>query len=283
MLRGLPGSGKSTYARELVAKGGWTRVNNDDIRDSFHGGKWSKNNEQLIDAIRKAIIYEALERGFNVVVDNLNLHPKHELGLNAIANLLINRGTPVNFEQKFFDVPVEECIKRDLKRNRSVGKDVIMGWYNDYLKPKPEVYIPPVGKPDVVLCDIDGTLAHMNGKRGPFDWSKVGGDDLDPIVADIISMYYLMDANKVVLVSGRDEVCRSETEVWLDKYDIPYEGLFMRPKDDKRRDTIVKREIFDNHIRENYNVQFVLDDRDAVVAMWRSLGLKCLQVAEGAF
>lgn len=57
----------------------------------------------------------------------------------------------------------------------------------------------------------------------------------------------------------------------------------MRPEGDIRKDSIVKREIFENYIRDYYNIQFVLDDRNQVVEMWRSLGLKCLQVAEGDF
>lgn len=57
----------------------------------------------------------------------------------------------------------------------------------------------------------------------------------------------------------------------------------MRPEGDIRKDSIVKREIFENYIRDYYNIQFVLDDRNQVVEMWRSLGLKCLQVQEGDF
>ena len=58
----------------------------------------------------------------------------------------------------------------------------------------------------------------------------------------------------MILVSGRDEVCRSETEAWLEKHDIEYKALFMRPAGDKRKDTIVKREIFDREIRDKYAV-----------------------------
>lgn len=57
----------------------------------------------------------------------------------------------------------------------------------------------------------------------------------------------------------------------------------MRPAGDKRRDDIIKAEIFDQHIRGHHNILLVLDDRDSVVKMWRSMGLTCLQVAEGNF
>lgn len=57
----------------------------------------------------------------------------------------------------------------------------------------------------------------------------------------------------------------------------------MRPEGDKRKDSIVKAELFDKHIKDNYAVDFVLDDRNQVVKMWRDMGLKCLQVAPGEF
>jgi hypothetical protein len=57
----------------------------------------------------------------------------------------------------------------------------------------------------------------------------------------------------------------------------------MRQTDDNRKDSIIKEEIYDAHIRGKYNVLFVLDDRDQVVQMWRSLGLTVLQCNEGDF
>ena len=85
------------------------------------------------------------------------------------------------------------------------------------------------------------------------------------------------------MVTGRDATFRQVTSDWLSKNQIFYNQLLMRPEGDKRRDDLVKRELYDQHIKDKYNVLFVLDDRDRVVAMWRSLGLTCLQVALGDF
>jgi adenylate cyclase class IV len=57
----------------------------------------------------------------------------------------------------------------------------------------------------------------------------------------------------------------------------------MRKTGDNRPDNIVKKEIFDSNIKNNYYIEFVLDDRNKVVKMWRELGLTCLQVADGNF
>ena len=54
-------------------------------------------------------------------------------------------------------------------------------------------------------------------------------------------------------------------------------------KGNRLDDKIVKECLYRTHVEPRFNVKFVLDDRNRVVDMWRSLGLKCLQVAEGNF
>ncbi len=146
-------------------------------------------------------------------------------------------------------------------------------------------YTPPVwdsNLPDAIICDIDGTLAHNVSGRSPYDWKRVGEDALDHIIQNILSIY--CDANyEIILLSGRDEVCRPETEEWLKKHIIGYDFLYMRPKGNNEKDSIIKERIYREHIEGKYNVLFVLDDRKQVVDMWRSLGLKCLQVQPGDF
>ena len=48
-------------------------------------------------------------------------------------------------------------------------------------------------------------------------------------------------------------------------------------------DWYVKERIYRGHIEPEYEVLFVLDDRDSVVAQWRKMGVSCFQVAPGAF
>lgn len=59
--------------------------------------------------------------------------------------------------------------------------------------------------------------------------------------------------------------------------------LFMRPAGDTRNDAVVKLELFDQHIRDRYDVLRCYDDRARVVAAWRSIGLTVFQVADGNF
>lgn len=275
-MRGLPASGKSTYAKELVAKDhNWVRVNKDDLRAMMNGGVFSGKLEKHIVRTERELAENALKIGKNVIVDDTNFNPDHEIFFRSLAHQY-----KAEFEIKFFDTPLAMCIDRDNKRPNGVGETVIRRMYNQYLKPKPAIYERDGSLPKAIICDIDGTLAHMKD-RSPFDWSRVDQDEVDPIIKNLLDS--LREDYVIILVSGRSEVCREETEKWLEKNNIPYDMLFMRPEGDIRKDSVIKREFFKKYIRYYYNIEFVLDDRNQVVDMWRSLGLKCLQVAEGDF
>lgn len=139
--------------------------------------------------------------------------------------------------------------------------------------------------PKAILCDLDGTLALL-GERSPYDASTAEEDALNHPVANILEVYNHQDVFEVtvILITGREDRFRPETERWLQKYGIEYEALYMRKSGDQRKDTVVKREIFEKFVAPKYEVLFVLEDRDQVVAMWRKeLGLTCLQVEYGDF
>lgn len=61
--------------------------------------------------------------------------------------------------------------------------------------------------------------------------------------------------------------------------------ILYRNDGDTRHDTIVKPELLDEYLGQHpdYRVAFILEDRNSMVAKWRELGFKCLQVAEGDF
>lgn len=282
MTRGLPGSGKSTWAREQVRKsnGLIKRINKDDLRAMLDDGKYSRSNEKTILTTRDALVVNYLGAGLSVIVDDTNLAPKHE---EALANLAKECGA--TFEVKsFLDVPLETCIERDLKRPVSVGEKVIKKMHGQFINTSVPVLAQDESLPAALIVDIDGTLAHM-AWRSPYDYSKVLTDKLDRQVATLVEIYRQI-GYKILIVSGRNgsKQCYDDTVTWLSSFNIHYDMLAMRRADDMRNDAIVKREIFDERIRGKYYVEFVLDDRDRVVDMWRNeIGLKVFQVAEGDF
>lgn len=140
-----------------------------------------------------------------------------------------------------------------------------------------------------VIVDIDGTLALMGkgieGRRGPHDLHRVGEDDPNEPVIDLVRDFRAV-GYRIIFMSGRDEKCRAATESWLLHHVAaePGEPLFMRDRGDNRDDAVVKRELYERHVAPYWAVRYVLDDRDRVVRMWRGeLGLTVLQVAEGDF
>lgn len=280
ITRGLPGSGKSTWALDRIAKFGGQiiRVNRDDIRASIHGDtKWSKTKERITVTVRNAMIVEGLAAGFTVISDDTNLAPRVEEELRSIAK---NCGATVEIKD-FTHVSPEECIRRDLARERTVGAEVIMRMFNDHLKPDVTVKVDE-SLPKCVIVDVDGTLAlHVN--RGPFEYDKCLDDAPNPRVVEVVRL--LSGFYEIVVCSGREDTDRVwvDTVEWLEREGIPHSALLMRPKDDMRKDAIVKREILERDILPTWNPAFVIDDRDQVVRMWRDAGLTCWQVADGNF
>lgn len=274
LTKGLPASGKSTWAKQMLKDNpnSYKRINKDDLRSMLDDSKFSKDAEKFIVKVRNQLILSTIEQGKHVIIDDTNLASKHEASIRQLVNGLAEVSI-----KDFTNVPLEECIKRDLKRNNSVGEKVIRDMYNQFLRVT-ETYVENPELPHAILVDIDGTLAKMNG-RSPFEWNKVGEDLCHETIKNIVNSY----GNSVILFSGRDSVCRDETTLWLNENGIVYSELFMREKDNMEKDSIVKRRLFEEHIRGKYFIEYVLDDRNQVVEMWRNMGLTCLQVADGDF
>ena len=279
MCKGLPGSGKSTWAKQLCdGNPTWVRVNKDSLRAMI--SSYNLKKENFVVKLRDAFIRTAMQDKRNVIVDDTNLDPKHEFNLRKIANEF-----GAEFEVKsFLDVPMATCIKQDLKRQHSVGEKVIKNMYRQYLAPKPaEAPAWNPNLPEAIICDIDGTLA-IHLERGPYDMEKCETDGFDETVLKLIVDAH-EEGTEIIFCTGREEKYREATVRWLKKRLASHfaDLLFMRKTDDHREDSIIKQEIYDAEIKGKYNVEFVLDDRNRVVEMWRRNGLKCLQVAEGDF
>ena len=155
VTKGLPGSGKSTWAEKYVLEhevGTVVRVNRDSLRDMLHAGRWKGNKtEAFTKEIERAIIFESLLGRKTVIVDDTNLSDKTISWLEEIAESV---DWKLKLEvQDFTDVPLETCIKRDLQRTKSVGEAVIRRMYRDFLAPKPEVYDPDPKLPRVAFLD----------------------------------------------------------------------------------------------------------------------------------
>jgi len=138
-----------------------------------------------------------------------------------------------------------------------------------------------MNKQRAVIVDIDGTVATRTN-RDPYDYSKVLDDASKPDVVEVVASLW-RSGHAIIFVSARDDSCFDDTYEWLRLHCPPTMKLFMRKTGDIRSDDIVKREIYETHIKPEWNVVCVLDDRQRVVDMWREIGLTCLQVDYGDF
>ena len=88
---------------------------------------------------------------------------------------------------------------------------------------------------------------------------------------------------EIILLTGRGEEYRQETETWLRKQSVKYKTLYMRRVKDERTDAIIKKEVYVEHVKNTYETLFVVEDRKSVVEMWREIGVTCLQCDWGDF
>ena len=294
LTTGLPGSGKSTWAKQEQVKTPDSTVltSRDDIRKMlgcFPVG--TKEQENLVSSIQDAVIVKAVNNGYDVIVHDTNLNQKSPKRIMRLFD------GDVRFEvADFTDIPVEECLRRDALRDAPVGPAVIKQMARQLSKPwrltaefmngvkLSPLYVPRFRAPKAILFDLDGTVA-KHVARSPYDYSRVKTDAVHPHIRTMINGYY--DSGYFCFgFSGRPDInnVRKDTEEWLDENGIHFHKLHMRPADQlTENDADVKQFLFDFYIRNNYDVEVMLDDRNRVVRRMRKLGVNVLQVADGDF
>jgi predicted kinase len=293
MLQGPPACGKSTWAKEYVKNYPNTIiVSRDSIREGT-GTYWNEERESLITIFEETMVRESLIKGFQIIIDATNLNEKT---INKWKNISLELHK--NMLTKTFILPYNEALKNDsnraLKGEKSIGHKVIKKFYKQYFpdllnESKIQYYKCPYSYqneylPAAIIIDIDGTIAHMNG-RNPYEFNKVLEDIVDSKLNTLLAMF---NTNiQFIFVSGRmqSQNCYSDTKLWLQLNIKPSRPflLFMRENNDYRSDDIVKKELYNNNIKDLFNVIGVFDDRNKVVKMWREIGLLTLQVNEGDF
>ncbi|GAB4588680.1 hypothetical protein Ntsu_65120 [Nocardia sp. IFM 10818] len=244
-------------------------------------------------AAQRAAVRALLSLGVSVIVDDTNLLLKVARDWADLAEEL-----GVSFSCLDFRTSLAECIANDYERGRLGGRTVgasvihrmaqkypIQGWKP--VEPRAKLNIQPYQPRETLtpawIFDIDGTLAHMRD-RSPYDWKRVSEDAPDLSVLRVLwSLRHSNPGVKIIAVSGRDGSSLADTIRWLQRHHATPDLLLMRAPGDNRKDSLVKLELFNDHIRDRFNVRGVFDDRNSVVAMWRRLGLKTFQVAEGDF
>ena len=292
----------STWAKEFVKNNQhWKRLSRDDVRHMLSSYSFDKTNEELVTKVMYSLMDETIKEGYNIVLDETNLNPKTlEKNKEQMRKSATKYSKEIIFEIVDFNIDLKEAIIRDKYRDFSVGEDVIKRAWKKYILPNKQKEVKDKilahnkrfieeetlnEKKSAIIVDIDGTLAINDGSRSYYDYDEnVKKDKLNFPIGDIVeamrSTYY-----HVIIVSGREgnEKCRKATLEWLEENGVSYHDLFMRREGDSRSDVIVKTEIYEEHIKDKYNVLFVADDRKRVVQNWINLGLFVLDVSQDPY
>lgn len=300
-LKGLPASGKSTWALgkiDELKQDNVVYINRDSVRkqmfpnnyDNFWNGyKFNSVNENSVTKFCEEMLLDGLKNSKNIIIDNLNLNPKYEKEMRNYAKMF-------DYQFELIDlthISLFTCAERDSKRKDSVGFAFIKEVYNKWIGgkfDKTKFYTPPMNAPLCLICDLDGTLADIS-HRNPYDASNCYEDAVRQHVANLLhaTIEYYSSYNQSIALfffSGRDDKFKNDTLRWLnDKAGMGKYGfvLEMRKTGDRTKDATIKFNMFDHLIKDKYNVLMVIDDRPQVVNMWQKLGLNVVCVNQDCY
>lgn len=306
IMIGPSGSGKTTKAIELQKKRNKTFqiVSRDFIRKLLNRNIYFNglDFENVVNSIEENLVKNFIRNQISFIWDNCHLT---KASIEDCVKLIRKLDSEYSIDLVIMDVTLAECKQRNSMRiEGKVPEDILENQFDKYKKNfnvywealnienKFEKYIPDSLAPESIIVDLDGTLSHPNG-RGWFDYKDIIFDLADKEVARTLFLYKERGF-KILIVTARENKtfdgpifnCINTlelTELWLKENKIPYDKIFIREEFDIRKDHEVKIEIFNKYIRNNYNVQLVLEDRDSVVELWRDLGIKCYQVQNGNY
>ena len=304
MLKGLPASGKSTYARKIVKSGNYVRVNRDDIRAMAFGDTYNnrRGDEKVVVRMETNMARAILEKGKSVVVDDTNLGEYHAQMWADLAKDCNAKFEPKSVMKVKTLADVEELIRRDAGREKTVGSKVITDMAFRYNIPREYLSRP------FIVSDIDGTVANCEHRRhlvrphetingGAKNWneffSRMDEDSPRSDVIERVINFTIQERANLIFVTARPADYYDMTSDWIKAqfqihnkalYNTLFPGghvpILMRNKGDSRPDTFVKREIYKTFL-SRLDIRAVYDDRPSVIETWEELGLHVIDVGDG--
>ena len=265
------------------------------------GVYWVTSREDLVSNIKKDTAQVAFCKGYDIVVDNMNLNPKEvkfwkdlvEAHNKYLNNPTIAQPSWVQWEYeiefKDFFISVEECVRRDAARPNPIGEKVIRDtWrrYKHFIQTTlVEEYVDNLmrytGKPKCVVIDMDSTMCFNVTKRPWFGEGAAEGmikDVPNTGVCDVVRQ--LQEQYLVVVATGRDTSQEEVTKQWLARQGINVDEYFFRTEGDYRKGVEVKKEQITS-ILNKYDIVAVFEDCEPIVQMYREMGLTVLQPNKG--
>jgi predicted kinase len=298
LTRGIPGSGKSTWAKAWVAEDPEHRIrlNWDDMRNMM-GPYWVPSREP----INKHMLWAGLNmaayctRPYDIVIDNMNLNPKdwkqYEEWITTYNQSMNSDETNTQYviEFKDFFIALDECIRRDAMRPNPIGEKTIKDiWrrYKHFIQTTEVENVvnnlrPSTGKVPCIVVDMDSTMCFNTNKRPWYGEGAAEGmikDVPNPGVVAVVKE--LQRKFPIVVVTGRDMTQATVTKQWLANQGIAPTDFYFRTAGDYRKGVEVKNELI-NQVLNKYDIVAIFEDCEPIVKMFREMGLTVLQPNKG--
>lgn len=293
ITRGLPRSGKSTYARSWVAQSPKTRAH---FRRAFFE-PMAGGNVELAEEMKTAAINTAITAGMDIIVSDNHTS-------SSDIRTIVAHGLRAGYTVSIVDIKenLDVLIKRDKASANPLGESAIRKEWKRHGGGKrwPESseiitressradvgYAPyrnDIKLPSAILVDVDGTVAINPGTRDFRDYSEAVLKDEPnwPVIQAVNSAR--ASGVKIIIMSGRMDKCATHTVNWLNTHGVGFDEMYMRPTGDERPDWIIKDEMVRAHIENRFHIVYCLDDRNQVVDHHRAMGYTVFQVAPGNF
>ena len=256
------------------------------------GKYWVVERELLVSEMKRYLTQAAMDRGYDIVIDNMNLNPKEVKSWERAVELNNENPDGYKYEIEFKDffIPLEECIRRDAMRPNPIGEKVIRETWKRYKHfiqtSEVEKYVNNLikedeSKPYCLVVDMDSTLC-FNITQSPWYGEGAAEGMQDDIpnggVCDVI--FELQKSYPIVLATGRDTSQEEVTKQWLLDHEINVSEFYFRKEGDYRKGVEVKREQIED-IMKKYNILTIFEDCEPIVQMYRDMGLTVLQPNKG--
>lgn len=127
ILSGIPGCGKSTWARNFIAKNPDTkRINRDDLRKMFDDSRLTDGNESFVNKAKLALVKTGIDFDKDMIIDDTHCYNDYLVWLiNEIRTYAKGLDKPITIELVDFDIDADTCVKRNDERDAKVEKAAI--------------------------------------------------------------------------------------------------------------------------------------------------------------
>jgi hypothetical protein len=141
-----------------------------------------------------------------------------------------------------------------------------------------------------VVVDVDGVLADAQGRQHLLDWERRDWDAFfdacgdDPVLDEVRTLLALLDETlAVLLVTARPQRVRELTRSWLERHDLRWDLLVMRPNREYAPAVVFKRDVVDELRDQGFELELALEDDPKNRAMYLEAGVPCLYVHSGYY